>query len=592
MPLKILLSTGLLLGSCASLAQSLQCSALFREAVTPTSRLLSSMELISRGGKSKGLNRNIDGLRKAIEQRLRSLPASSIEISPLADGNFVILAQNIASPKLQKYVANLSRDRSFEDLIKSYFKDSKNHKLRLDLVQEPSTMAPLLIFEGKHAYPEFEKALHRARKEWDQTHSLKDYMVIGREHPFGTQIENAENLIGLNIVGIAVTIKRIISKPLEKASIEEFAGTVTRIENINEGGADPVWKATLQTPQGEKEINLTEAIGLRTRDGSGKSSSPLSGNEEAAARSRRQEAFLKFKRENFNSAKVSFTKDFHTKLMERVQRLPESAQERILGLREDILNSFSRGSVLQREAFDMAPRPLTKLKDENFRPMVEEVQRQLYDTESKAGFKQWLADFALEIYLDIHQTRGLQLSTRQVLIRDVRANYPFSEGLHGMPTEKLEVAHIPRVTEADVIRVIDRRISLYGFDEGLSKVPGIRLAKNAKYLATLDGFSLEDSTVVFVEYSKNNLLFQDTYFVGKPHGQYSHVFQWLYLAERMSQPKQNAFQANMLGPLMRVQPYFVDDFATGVRVTDFVGQRAPQNPDYVNNLVQLIFPLN
>ena len=46
----------------------------------------------------------------------------------------------------------------------------------------------------------------------------------------------------------------------------------------------------------------------------------------------------------------------------------------------------------------------------------------------------------------------------------------------------------------------------------------------------------------------------------------------------------------MIEPFAKIQAYFQDDFATGVRVTDHVGQRAPQNPDYVNVMIRLMFP--
>ena len=569
-----------------SFAEGPRCTSIFA-----ANERLATFELETQALSSDVPRKKSESLEKSISGLLQKIPASSVSVSKLMNGHFVFSAIGLSVAELQKAILDLNQTQELEKYLSSFFKYSRKKEIRFGNA-ENSLADGQRVFEGKHAFVPFESALQKLRSDWDRRFPLKDYQVVGLEGPFGTRIEDAERLVGLNLVGIGVTIKRIISKPLDSASIEDFNGKVISITNTNLDGADPIWNAVVETAFGAVRVNLTEARGLRVLKEPGIKSMELSGNEIEASKVRRADSIRKFAELNRTLSPKSSQKNERELLMGRLSRMPKNEQVVLLEARAIVNAAFEKSQLLKRTSFDKALRPLAKLKDESFRPMVEEVQRQLYDTDGVFGFKEWLKDFALEVYLDVYQTRGLKFGDRHATLRDAHANYPFAEGLHGLPLEKVTVSKIPLVTENDVVGVIDRRIQRYGYVDGIGKVSGVRLADGAKYLATLKGLSLEDTTVLFVEYSKKNLLFQDTYFIGKPHGQYSHVFQWLYLAERMSQPEQNIFDANMLKPLMKMQPYFMDDFATGVRVTDFVGQRAPQNPDYINNLLQLIFPLN
>jgi len=548
----------------------------------------------------------------------------ALSISPLANGNWMIVARGVS----QEWTIQVAdRIKAQTEMLRSLAITLGHHahsevlalldengQVRV-VVNETATLLNLVpsssvgrlqvntspfIFYGKHGYPAFEKTLAVVRGTWDQRFPLSDFAPVGSENRFGTLIEHAQRLAGRKLSGIAVNVKRVLSKPLEVATIQEFSGEVLSVENTNSGGMDPVWFADIKTPQGILKVNLTEARGLRVARTQASMDALLSGHEQEAARARRQAKEREFVVHEARPVPAALTQTQHQRLLKRLNKLNQQDRASLLALRERIYRMLSgspesdtAGGIkfLKRTAEDKTPRPLMKLKEESLRPLIEEVQRMLYDTEGPYGFSNFISDFALEVFLDVMDLRPLPTGTRRVFLRDAHENYPFAEGMWGMSFEHHELKNFPVIEEEDLMPAIDRRIHLYGFDVGISNVPGLRFAPKSQYLATLQGLNLEETTLFFKQYSMQNLLFQDAYFTGKPHGQYSHIFQWLYLAERLSHPKMNSLHANLLNPLMRLQPYFMDDFATGVRVTDFVGQRAPQNPDYINATLQLLFPV-
>ncbi|HWU41974.1 MAG TPA: hypothetical protein VN132_01010 [Bdellovibrio sp.] len=552
-----------------------------------------------------------------------ALPLSDINVtlSVLTNEHLVILVRGASKEWTQAFMNDLKQQPELLNLIAQSIGDpSQSHRVlsfdghdgsvsfkdSTENIQRPFLFATslgfhqinpqALVFEGKHAFPLFEKNLAMIRRSWDARFPLSYFKEIGLENDFGTLIEQGSRLVGLTISGISVKIKRILAKPLETATIQEFFGRVLSVENINNGGMDPVWLAKIQTADGILEVNLSESRGLRVAKSLTRDS--FSGGEIEATKARREKSYADFVARESQSVPSNLRESQHERLQKRWDQLPAEIKLEFENLRERLVKVLSGQSILensqglrplQRETYDKTMRPLAVLKDESYRPLVEEVQRLLYDTDSNYGFTRWMVDFALEVYLDLYDRGALQFQTKQISLRDPRENFPFAEGMHGMSRASMTLESMPITDESDLIAAIDRRIHLYGFDKDLSKVPNVQLVPGAKYLATLRGLSLEDTTIFFVKYSQHNLLFQDTYFIGKPHGQYSHIFQWLYLAERFSHPEQNSFHASLLPSLMTVQPYFMEDFPTGVRVTDFVGQRSPQNPDYVNAQLEVLF---
>lgn len=546
----------------------------------------------------------------------------AFSVSPLANGNWMIIARGASQEWTNQIAEHLKNQPETLQLLKQTLgKHARSEVLaRVDkrgrvsvAVNDTTTLLNLvpslatnqmnaapMVFQSKHAYPAFEQTLSVIRGGWDQRFPLSKFAPVGSENQFGTLIEGAQRLVGRTLTGIAVNVKRVLSKPLDIATIQEFSGEVVSVENINKDGIDPVWSADIKTSQGPIKVNLSEARGLRVTRTQGGADAALSGHEQEAMKSRRLEKEREFVAREAKPVPKELAATQSQRLRARIAKLTPKARAAFESLRARISAMLTGkpsadipGGIkfLKRTTDDMAPRPLVKMKDESLRPLIEESQRMLYDTEGPYGFNNFLSDFAMEVFLDAQTKAPLKMGIRNVSFRDAHENYPFAEGMWGMTLENHEIKNIPLVTEADLVSVIDRRIHLYGFDAGIPKVPGLHFAPTSKYLATLEGLSLEDTTIFFKQYSMQNLLFQDTYFIGKPHGQYSHIFQWLYLAERLSHPEMNSLNANLLNPLMRVQPYFMDDFATGVRVTDFVGQRAPQNPDYINATLQLLFPV-
>ncbi|HEX4924477.1 MAG TPA: hypothetical protein VFV50_10340 [Bdellovibrionales bacterium] len=550
--------------------------------------------------------------------------AASLRLVSLTTGELVLTGLNLSASQLRKLETELISDREFFYKTISWFAMNPKAQIEMELSAQDrerpaqvflraraKTPVPLVAsagealrtgpmsFEGKHGFPWFERTMFELRKKWQREFRSEDWAPVGIESQFGTILENAQKLVGHRVAFIGIKIQRIISEPLKAATIHAIEGTVLEIRDIKDGGIDPVWEAKIKTREGQIiTANLTDAIGLHVARSPGLRLEELTGREAYIREVRRKTAFLEFKQEY---GRLSSGPSARTSVRERMLQSPPELRERLGELRRRLISLFAgRGTpgidprieFLNRQERDHALRPLAKLKNEKFRPLVEEIQRILYDTEGPHGFNRWFADFVIEICLDAQAAGRLHWGLRNPVLRDPHDNYPFAEGAHGIEATLLRLRELPQVFEIDMMKAIDRRIELYGYGKNLPNIPGLRIAPGSKYLTTLHGMNLKETTHFFVEYSKNNLLFQDTYFIGKPHGQYSHVFQWLYVAERLSQPDQNRFGRNMLEVLMEIQPYFMEDFPTSVRATDFVGQRAPQNPDHINNLLRLIFPVD
>lgn len=549
-----------------------------------------------------------------------------LRITSLSDGNFVITSVSMIRSGLETILARLNESKDFRPLLKAYFANRPNGlisavesgtklessfavrfsetstptKVDLDLPRAAGEIRPYaLSFQDKHAFPVYEKALAETRASWDSRFPFSEWRAIGHETFFGTKFEKVEDLVGLEVVGISPQVKRVLSKPLDSAAIEEFKGRIVSFTDMRKSGPDPIWAVQIQTAAGEqKTYNFTEAVGVRVRKGPQLAKRHLQGGELEAAQARRQAARDAYR----NQYKAPITPELRVSSKERnekeLAKLGAAEKKQIANLRAKVETLFKGegGADVPAVPFlkvsrdDVTPRPLATFKDENFRPLVEELQAMLYDVEGPYGFRNWMNDFVTELAIVKAKNGSLRPGVRKVSVKDPHDNFPFAEGKHGVSSLEIDMKGFPAFSEVEMISIINRRIRQYGFDRGVQNVKDLKFAPESDVLGTLHGMSLEETTHFFTEYSRNNLLFQDTYFIGKPHGQYSHVFQWLYLAERLSQPKMNTFKANMIEPFAKIQAYFQDDFATGVRVTDHVGQRAPQNPDYVNVMIRLMFP--
>jgi len=613
------------------------CKGLFADIKESSSKVsaaplrLTSFELESGSLSSSNQSKNPADLQKDIAAELAKLfsfkgsESASLEIMALKDGNLMVIGRGLSPQNMARLEEKMKGHESLQRLLKqalmnhldsklTFKNDSSQPPLTLSKKSLPGPIAPdlategakgVLLFSGKHAYQPFLRSLFALRSGWDVRFPLEAWQKVGLESPFGTAIENGSALVGLKITGIGVDTmnegKAIIEKPMENVKIWEFSGTVVDIKNINQRGPDPVWSAKIKDDQGKvSEVVLTNALGVRVEKKSNTQNLALSGTEAKAAAERRQRNFADFKNRNQESLSPKFKMSLHDKVDQQLQTLPPEEAARFQSWRQRMLLLLSGqkdGSnlafpLLKRNGFDLYRRPMKEIQDETMRPIVEETHRLLFDTEGPNGYNKWLVDLATQVALDLHKAGQLRWGSRQSVTRDVNWNYPFAEGKHGIPMENFKLDNVPLITEQNLIQGIDKLAQHYGFDRNISQLPNLKLQAGTKAVGTLEGVSLEESTPFFFEYSRNHVLFLDNYFKGKPHGQYAHIMQWLYLAERYSQPNQNAFGVQILESLFRVQGYFMDDMVPGVTVTDFVTQRAPQNPDHVNNTLQLFFPVD
>ena len=421
---------------------------------------------------------------------------------------------------------------------------------------------------------------------------------MGLDHPFGTMIEDAQSLVGATVGGVWIRLEGTIETPMKEAEISVFRGTVRSVRNTNRTGPDPVWVADVQM-SGEplRSVNLTEARGLRAERSTLAEGRIVSGGEPEARAQRRAGTSEDFGRLHGRDVPGIPSS---ARIASRLARLPPAEKNTFAEYRRDFQALLTgRGGVafLQRTEADLVPRPLHQIFDEQYRPLVEEAQRMLYDTEGCHGFNQWLADFATEIALDLRDRDKLEWVSREANIVDVHANIPFAEGRLGegdtgvtIPTQRVRLDGVPRITQRDVYRQFDRRIHEYRFDRNLDKVGGLKTAPYAEKLAILEGTDLGTTTADFVNMTRHGILFVDAYFTHKPHGPNSHIIQWLYLADRASDGNANIFGQNVHDVFMSALPReLTSEAPTGILLTDHVGQRAPQNPDYVNNALKLIF---
>jgi hypothetical protein len=551
---------------------------------------------------------------------------ATVEITGLKDGNLVFETQGLSVAEMTGLEIKLKQNANFLATARGFFLgrlaakavvnlNFPNPKISLSKKTLPGPLSPdlektgtraTLSFSGKHSYLPFKLSLTALRKGWDPRFPLNTYKVVGSESPFGTKIENASNLIGLSLVGIGVDTmnegKAIIEKPMENVKIWEFSGRVVEVKGTNVHGPDPVWKAKIQSADGStSDVVLTDAIGLRVKIDSKSNRLVLSGKENESGLRRRHKSFAEFKAAHQRPVDAKYKSSLRETVEAQMQKLSVADQNKLQTWRQRMLAMLNGQAdpltgklvpMLLREPIDRVRRPMKEILSESERPFVEETHRLLFDTESVRGYNAWLVDLSTQVVLDMQTAGRLTWGSREVQFRDIHWNYPFSEGKAGIPTMKMELQEVPLIAEQDLIHTIDKLAKHYGFDRNIAKLPDLKLQSGTSAVGTLEGVSLEESTPFFFLYSRNHVLFLDNYFKGKPHGQYPHIMQWLYLAERYSQPESNAFEANMIESLFDVQGYFMDDMVAGVTVTDFVGQRAPQNPDHVNNSLQLLFPVN
>ncbi|MES3036432.1 MAG: hypothetical protein V4736_00875 [Bdellovibrionota bacterium] len=547
----------------------------------------------------------------------------TIQLSRLKNGNIKIVTLGFARSEENLFELVLGSEKKSLDVLSNELMQFPNSAIQFsvsgnkitgkltpleNLGPEMKTLTAIgipnaLSFTGKHSYLPFKFSLQAVRNGWDNRFPLNKWTRIGLESPFGTRVEDANNLIGLEIVGIAIDLKNegkaVIEKPLENAKIFEFNGSVTEIIDINKNGPDPIWVATINSVKGEvKKINLTDAIGLRAKTSGIPKSISLSGTELIAANERRQRKFEEYRNIQKDPPSQKFKESFHDKIVRDVENLPPEQRLRVNQWRTNMLQTMS-GNMgktqfehLTRTPEDLARRPIKELSDESKRPFVEETHRLLFDTDSPDGYNQWLIDLATKAMIKKIKSNSLQWGQRVIETRDIHYNFPYAEGMHGIPTAHTKLENVPLLSEKDLLQAVDSLAKHYGFDKNLGSFPKLKLQPGTKSIGTLEGISLEESTPFFFEYSRNHILFLDNYFKRKPHGQYAHIMQWLYLAERYSHPSKNKFGASMLNSLFDIQAYFMDDMLAGVVVTDFVGQRAPQNPDHINNTLQLFFPVD
>ena len=421
---------------------------------------------------------------------------------------------------------------------------------------------------------------------------------MGLDSPFGTMIVDARSLVGATVGGARIRLEGTLGTPMKEAEISVFRGTVRSVRNTNCTGPDPVWVADVQLPcEHLRSVNLTEARGLRAERSTLAEGRIVSGGELEAHARRRAGSNEDFGRLHGRDATGIPSS---VRIASRLARLPPAERNTFAEYRRDfqaILTGEGGVAFLQRTETDLVPRPLHQIFDEQYRPLVEETQRMLYATEGRHGFNRWLVDLATEIALDLRDRDKLEWVSREANVVDVHANIPFAEGRlrEGdtgvtIPTRRVRLDGVPRITQRDVYRQFDRRISEHRFDRNLDKVGALKTAPYAEKLAILEGTDLPTTTADFVNLTRHGILFVDAYFTDKPHGSNSHIIQWLYLADRASDGNANIFGRNVHDVFMRVLPReLTAEGPTGILLTDHVGQRAPQNPDHINNALKLIF---
>jgi hypothetical protein len=543
---------------------------------------------------------------------LQEVPDAQVLIQGLKDGNIAISIVGVASDAAARIRAQFEANTELTAQIKAaivaepktaWHLTFSSGRLQVRTLVRRATPEVLKVesarvahFTGKHSYLPFLNYIKSSRMNLDHEFPPGSWGAVGSETPFGTKLANTASLVGHEIAGVSIRMNNegvsTIERPLDGVTVETFSGTVLSQKEVDIGGADPMVQGQIRFVDGSvRTISLTDVVGLRLR---GRTPPELNAaTAEAAADNRRKASFEAFRRVHAEPMNPRFAESFRDHVIARLESVPPEMRSQVKAWRRQILEGIRTNPLMRREAYDRARRPMKKIKNEDVRPIVEETHRLLFDTESIYGFNAWLMDLATLVVIDAHETGTLRWGSRDIRLRDVHFNFPFGEGKNGIPMRDFRIDNVPLLSARDLLRTLDKLAIHYTFDRNISRVSGLKLQEGARAIGTLEGFSLEESTPAFLNYSRNHILFLDTYFKGKPHGQYAHIFQWLYLAERFSQSSQNAFGAPMSAAFFQhVQSYFMDDFVAGVTVTDFVGQRAPQNPDHVNNLLQWFFPVD
>jgi Phytochelatin synthase len=446
-------------------------------------------------------------------------------------------------------------------------------------------------FEGKDSFLDYEKASDKKRADLDGLYPLETHFPVGVEGAHQTLIQEPSKLLEKKIIGVESTYVGTYESPLISAHVEVYEGTVKKITNKG-NSAYPEYEALIVTPSGvERTVSLTHSRGLRVPKDSGVLANPFKGSEEA------QEALrIKATREKFlkdHSVKALVPKAYvpSSKVVaDGLASLSAPEAKKILEFRQRLLETLHDPKLeyLVREEKDKAIRPIFKLQDESHRAMVEEAQRLMNDTTSKNGFNNWFADMVTEILVEKAKKGELSWSTKESTLADVHFNYPWAEGAHGLPFKNIKLVNYPVIKDADLISVLDKRLERSGFHEGFKDITlDVPMAAGTKHLAVLKGDNLDETTPLFRAYTRGNIQFLDDYFIGKPHGVYSHILQNLYMSERFIEPGMNDFGKNMYEPFLKMQTSLVDDAVGATRYNDYVGLRSPANPDHVNNMLKL-----
>lgn len=254
-------------------------------------------------------------------------------------------------------------------------------------------------------------------------------------------------------------------------------------------------------------------------------------------------------------------------------------------------NKLHAGPVfdMQKGSFDFQKRALPPLKDPTKTELVQTVQDWLYDFEGPQGFARWLADLTTEVVMESHNSGTLSWGRKQVGHLELGKIVPYQHEYPAPVAVTLERVALP--DQMALHRVLDRRIQRFGFHVNAGKVfTEETTATGSQYIGILkDHPDFDVLTKNFLKYVKNHVLFLDRHFLNLPHGQYPHIFQWLYLADRFV-----ARDGEQRGTeeVFAAMDYMMRDGAVGEIVMDHPGQKNPSSPNYITQTAKMILPID
>jgi hypothetical protein len=244
---------------------------------------------------------------------------------------------------------------------------------------------------------------------------------------------------------------------------------------------------------------------------------------------------------------------------------------------------------MQRGQPDFEKRPIPVMKNPTKRLLIERIQDYLHDVEGNDGFAGWLAQLGAELFVEGYRSGALRIGNKCVRNLELSIIVPYQEIYPERVTVQLR--DIALVGRPALHRVLDRRIERFGFHENSTRLFRGHLAEGSRFIGILDDHpDFEILTRNYLRFVHGHVLFLDAHYRNEPHGQYPHILQWLYLAERFT--KDAAPGTVPMADVFAAFDCMIQDGAVVETIMDLPDRKNPTCPNYVTQAAKMILPID